>query len=137
MGKSQKEAIVEEVILALPTFKKYTDNAILMLSSSQLEDIKANLTNAIINGIVDYSKDRNNHVEVRSYSRSCVMNHLKKAKELNGGHTYKTTPVTSNTTTGVSTVVVKAFRQKVKVAPKGVNVDLLPNSLKEYAKTLV
>ena len=74
MGKGQKESIVEEVLLALPTFVKYQDNAILLLSSSQLEDIKANIMNGIINGIIEYSKDANNHAEVRVYSRSCVMN---------------------------------------------------------------
>ena len=51
MAKGQKEAVVEEVLLALPAFNKYKDNAILMLTNQQLENIKANIFNGIINGI--------------------------------------------------------------------------------------
>ena len=65
----QKEAVVSEVLLAIPTFKKNVDNAILLLSSQQLENIKANIMNGIINGLIEYSKDINNHGEVRTYAR--------------------------------------------------------------------
>ncbi len=129
MAKGQKEAVVEEVKLALgASFVPYSTNAILVLSSQQLEDIKANIFNGIINGTIEYGKDPNNHSEARSYARSMVMNHLKKAKELNGGHTYQT-----STTSGVP----KTVRVKAKVGPKGVNMDILPDELKEFAKTLV
>lgn len=125
--KGQKEAVVEEVLLALPSFVKHQDNAILMLNNTQLENIKANIFNGIINGVIEYGKDPNNHGEVRSYARSMVMNHLKKAKELNGGHAL----VKSDTPSA------KVTRVKLKLAPKGVNPDILPEELQEFAKTLV
>lgn len=132
MAKGQKEAVIEEVLLQLPNFTKYTDNAILLLTHTQLETIKINIANRIFSGDVEYGKDTSNVQEVKSYSRSMVMNHLKKAKELNGGHKYTTTASTSPTETKPRTV-----REKVKVAPKGVNPDLLTDELKEFAKTLV
>jgi hypothetical protein len=138
MSKSQKQSVVDEVMLALPNFVKYSDNAILLLSSQQLENIKANVFSGIINGTIEYSKDINNHAEVRSYARSMVMNHLKKAKELNGGNTY-----TSSSTGGANHVNSKSSTlstskvSRQRLAPKGVNPDLLTEELKEYAQTLV
>jgi hypothetical protein len=127
----QKEAVVAEVLLQLPTFQKYVDNALLKLSSQQLEDVKANVMNGILNGNIEYSKDPNNHAEVRTYARSMVMNHFKKAKELNGGCSY----VSPNA--GSSNPTPRTVRVKEKIAPKGVNPDLLPQELKDFAKTLV
>jgi hypothetical protein len=127
----QKEAVVAEVIAELPTFRKFGDNAILLLTASQLEIIKYRIYGGIAAGTIDYSKDRTNLSEVRSYARSMVMNHLKKAKELNGGHSYASNPANGSGPTP------RTVRLKEKIAPKGVNPDLLPQELKEYAKTLV
>lgn len=131
MAIGQKEAVVEAVLLQLPTFQKYKDNAILLLTTAQLEQVKDYVGSAIMSGLIEYSKDKTNTAEVRSYSRSMVMNHLKKAKELNGGHTYISNP-SSSSAPGTPVVRVKA-----KVAPKGVNPDLLPEDLREYVKSLV
>lgn len=131
MAKGQKEAVVEQVLLEMPTFKRHVDNAILVLSNTQLENIKANIFNGIINGLIEYGKDPNNHAEARSYARSMVMNHLKKAKELNGGHTY------SSNTTSSSSSGSKTVRVKAAIAPKGVNPELLTEELREFVKTLV
>lgn len=132
MAKGQKEAVVEQVLLQLPGFIKYQDNAILKLSQGQLESIKANIYSNIINGNIEYGKDLANLAEVRTYARSMVMNHLKKAKELNGGHTY-----TTSATPSVGGTVQRTVRTKVKLAPKGVNPDIMPEELQEFAKTLV
>jgi hypothetical protein len=142
--KGQKEAVVEQVEQELGSnFTKYTTNAILVLTSSQLENIKSNITAGILQGQIEYGKDVNNVSEVRTYARSMVMNHLKKAKELNGGHTYQSN---SNTTANSSDNIVRSasasnlprsVRSKVKIAPKGVNPDLLTDDLREFAKTLV
>lgn len=126
MGKQQKAAVVEEVLLAIPSFNLGVDNAKQMLTKAQLENIKANIMNGIINGTIDYSKDRNNHDEVRSYARSMVDNHLKKAKDLNGGNVYKS-----------STTTTKSAQPITKDAPKGVDTSILTPELKEIAKTLV
>jgi hypothetical protein len=128
---TQKEAVVEQVLLEMPTFKRHVDNAILVLSNQQLENIKANIFNGIINGVIEYGKNPNNHAEARSYARSMVMNHLKKAKELNGGHTY------SSNTAGPSPSSPKTVRVKAAIAPKGVNPELLTEELKEFVKTLI
>lgn len=137
--KGQKEAVIEEILNQLPTFNKYTDNALLKLSSDQLENVKASIFNGIINGTIEYGKDPNNHAEARSYARSMVMNHIKKAKELNGGHTYISASSSSSlvNTTTASVSSNKSIRQKAKIAPKGVNPDLLPDDLKEFAKKLI
>lgn len=127
----QKEAVIAEVMAELPNFVKYQDNAILLLSAQQLETVKQSIYGGITTGVIEYSKDKTNLAEVRSYARSMVMNHLKKAKELNGGHTYISNPSSSGAS--LNPVV----RVKAKIAPKGVNPDLLPEDLKEYVKTLV
>lgn len=128
----QKEAVIAEVLNHLPSFVKNQDNAILLLSSAQLEAIKSSIGSGISAGLIEYSKDITNAAEVRTYARSMVMNHLKKAKELNGGHGYISAPA------GDSNKVAKTVRVKEeKLAPKGVNPDLLPEELKEYVKSLV
>lgn len=128
MSMGQKEAVVAEVMAQIPTFRKNIDNALLLLSAAGLEQVKLRIQIGIQVGNIEYSKDPSNLAEVRPYARSMVMNHLKKAKELNGGNGY-----VSTTTNGQS----KTVRVKEKIAPKGVNVDLLPEELKEYVKTLV
>ncbi len=136
----QKEAVVAEVIAQLPNFQKYVDNAILLLSNAQLEAVKSAVVSGIAAGTIEYSKDITNSAEVRTYGRSMVMNHLKKAKELNGGHVYKavSTGITGDIDeTGTSTPQTRTVRSKVKIAPKGVNPDLLPEELKEFVKSLV
>ncbi len=131
MALGQKEAVIAEVMAELPNFVKYQDNAILLLSAQQLETVKQSIYGGITTGVIEYSKDKTNLAEVRSYARSMVMNHLKKAKELNGGHSY----VSNTSSPGSSTT--QTVRVKAKIAPKGVNPDLLPEELKEYVKTLV
>lgn len=134
MSKTQKQSVVDEVLLALPGFALHKDNAILHLTNQQLENIKANIMNGIINGTIDYSKDVNNHSEIRTYARSMVMNHLKKAKELNGGYAVVTT---INSSIGDSDQVYYTNRVKLKIAPKGVDVDVLPEELKELCRSLI
>ena len=127
----QKEAVVSQVLAHLPAFQKYIDNAILKLSNAQLEAIKDTIYHNILSGNVEYSKDKSKLFEVKSYARSMVMNHLKKAKELNGGHSFVSSPSSTNTSS------LKTIRVKEKIAPKGVNPDLLPEELKEFVKSLV
>ena len=82
---SQKKAVVDQVVAVLgSSFVPYTTNALDVLTDSQLEFIKQAIVCGLINGTIDYGKDRNDGKEVNKYGRSMVMNHLKKAKELNG-----------------------------------------------------
>jgi hypothetical protein len=133
MSKTQKQSVVDEVLMALPGFNLNKDYAILHLTNQQLENIKANIMNGIINGIIDYSKDVNNHAEVRSYARSMVMNWLKKGKELNGGYSL----ATNNSSINSGNAISHTSRVKLNIAPKGVNVDVLPQELKDLCLTLV
>ena len=127
----QKEAVINEIMAQLPGFVKHVDNALLKLSSAQLEAVKTAIGSGIIAGNIEYSKDPTKTTEVRSYARSMVMNHIKKAKELNGGNSYVSNPSSS------SNGSPKTVRVKEKLAPKGVNLDLLPEELAEFVKTLV
>ncbi len=126
----QKAAVIQEVLLFLPSFKIGTDNALLALSVADLESIKSSIQMRIMSGNIEYSKDPTNQAEVRTYARSMVMNHLKKAKELNGGHAYVSAPPGFNAPS-------KTVRVKDPKVPKGVDLSLLPEELKEFAKTLV
>jgi hypothetical protein len=125
----QKEAVVKQVLVELPTFQMHVDNAVSVLSTPQLENIKSAIYNGIVSGHIKYGKNINNTSEVRTYARSMVMNHLKKAKELNGGHVH-----VSNSNSNSSR---SSTRLKTRSMPKGVNPDLLTDELKELAKTLV
>jgi len=124
MIKGQKEAVVELVKSALPGFVPFKDIALVMLTATQLEDIKLRVTVGIQNCFIEYSKDPNNSGEVVPYARSMVMNHLKKAKELNGNQVYTTNPsvVQSN---------------KENKALSGIQMDLLPEELRNFVKTLI
>lgn len=138
MSKGQKEAVVDQIMSILPNFSKFKDNAILLISNDQLEIVKENIFQGIINGDIEYGKDRSNRAEVRTYARSMVMNHLKKAKELNGGQVNNNNASSvSATNTSTSNRAPSKMRSKLKKVPKGVNPNILSDELKEYAEYLV
>lgn len=121
--KGQKEAVVELVKQALPTFRPYMDMALVMLSKHQLERIKEDVGLAIMSGTIDYGKPLIRH-EVMAYARSMVMNHLKKARELNGNQVYGSTP---------AMVQSKLASKKLST----INMDLLSDELKTFVRSLV
>jgi hypothetical protein len=122
--KGQKEAVVELVKACLPNFHPYKDIALISLSKDMLESIKYQVGCDIVHGNVEYGKDRGNHNEVMAYARSMVMNHLKKARELNGNQVY-----------GKTSAVVQSSKQEKKLST--LNIDILPDDLKAYVKKLV
>ena len=103
----------------------FLTNAILILTKDELELIKETTFSAILNQTIEYGNHGQPAGEIKLYARSMVMNHLKKARELNGNMVY-------SSTTG-STRAVKAD----PVAPKGIVSSVLPEELQEYCKTLV
>lgn len=139
MSKSQKQAVIDEVLVHLPTFQLGKDSALSMLSPTQLNTIKDTIRDNILNGDITYSKDLSNRSEVQSYARSMVMNHLKKAKELNGGQgiVIVANPVANPSSTVSHRNVRVSLNKSKPIAPKGVKVDLLTEDLKEYVKILV
>lgn len=120
--KGQKEAVIELVMACLPSFQP-GDVALVMLTKDQLEDIKRQIGTDICNGLIEYSKAPD-FSDAYPYARSMVMNHLKKAKELNGNQTY-----------GKTTAQVKATAQDK--ALKDIDMSVLPTDLSEFVKTLV
>lgn len=130
MVKSQKDAVIEQVIRQLPTFVKYKDNALLLLTKTELDLVKINVAHGILNGEISYGKDLSKPAEVHAYARSMVMNHLKKARELNGGSSYyQTTSTPSVPKQSTTTTKVKS--------PKGVDLTILSEDLKEFVLQLV
>jgi len=121
--KGQKEAVIDYVCGCLPNFIKYKDMALIMLSKDQLESIKFSVAEDIMLGRVEYSKPLVKQ-EVTAYARSMVMNHLKKAKELNGNQVYGSTPA-----------MVQSRNEEKKLAT--LNIELLPDDLRVYVKTLI
>ena len=129
--KSQKQAVVDEVVAALgSSFTLGKDNALSMLTKLQLHLIKTNVAHAILNGEVAYTKSVSNPTEVIAYAKSMVMNHLKKAKELNGGGDFVAVSAQKESK------VVVAIASKVAL-PKGVKAHLLDAEMLEAAKSLV
>ena len=85
---SQKQSVVDAVTKVLGSSFSSTTPARDQLSDDQLSQVKAFVTAAIISGGVEYSKDITDEKEVSKYVSGMVSNHLRKAKELNGGSTY-------------------------------------------------
>lgn len=123
--KSQKTAVIDEVLIQLPNFVKFKDKAILSLSNAQLEAVKENVRAGIQSGLIEYSKSLSDVHEVRIYARSMCMNHIKKARELNG-----------NMVPGQAGAGPKAVKLK-DPKPEGVDLSLLPDDFKEYLQKLV
>ena len=121
--KGQKRSVVEAVQMMLPNFNLYKDIALVMLTKDQLESLKLEIGQRIFNGTIEYGKDRANKAEVFAYARSMTMNHLKKARELNGNQIYGVGPVTSQP------------KQSKTIAT--INMDLLSDELKAFVKSIV
>lgn len=84
---SQKQSVVNGVKSILGTSFDSAVPAKDQLSDAQTIELKKYVTSAIMNGQVEYSKDLDEK-EVAKYVAGMVSNHLRKAKELNGGSTY-------------------------------------------------
>lgn len=97
-----------------------------MLTKHQLECLKFETASGILAGLIEYSKPLN-PVEVTSYARSMVMNHLKKAKELNGNQVY-----------GVGQVVPAAVAApKQSKASAGIDMNILPDDLRAFVESIM
>jgi hypothetical protein len=123
MAKGQKEAVVELVCVALGSnFMPGKTNALSLLTSAQLSHIKDSVYNGIMCGDISYGKALL-HREVKSYASSVVMNHLKKAKELNGGQSATPSSVAKSTHIEASDTLQNL----------GIDVSILP----DYAKQIL
>ena len=84
MSISQKDAVVQAVKAQLGS--RYVEGADCskLLTKVDRQNISITLANGILNGNVAYSKTLD-AAEVRGYVSGLLSNHLRKAKELNGG----------------------------------------------------
>jgi len=85
---SQKEAVVNEVKVALGSNFNTSLPAKSQLNKDQLIVLKNNIISGITNGSISFNKDTNDIKKVALYVSGMVSNHFRKAKELNGGSIY-------------------------------------------------
>ena len=123
MKKSQKQAVVHAVKQMLPNFNLYKDIALVMLTKTQLESLKNEIGCDILGGCIEYRKSLSDRAEVMAYARSMVMNHLKKAKELNGNQIY-----------GVGPAIVQPKASKTVAA---IDMSILSDDLSAFIETLM
>ena len=87
----QKDAVINAVASILGDRYEAGINARELLSADEITSVKNTVANAILSGSVSYSKDTSDEKAVRRYVAGLVDNHLRKAKELNGGVKYSAT----------------------------------------------
>ena len=85
---TQKTAVVNAVKQILGSSYDPTRSVSELLTSDQKKTVVDQVTQGIIDGDVAYNKDTGNANAVRTYVSGMVSNHIRKAKELNGGTTY-------------------------------------------------
>lgn len=85
---SQKDSVVNEVKSILGSSFDASTPAREQLSNDQLKTVKSNIVAGIIAGSVDFKKETTDEKEISRYVSGMVSNHLRKAKELNGGTPY-------------------------------------------------
>lgn len=113
---SQKTAVVNAVKEVLgSTFVPNKTQVKDALSSDQLEEIRNNVFNGIINGDIQFNKDTSDEKALRRYVNGMIDNHFRKAKELNGGNKY----VPTNPGKGRRDPQLSALRKLVKNYSEG------------------
>lgn len=85
---SQKQAVVDEVKSVLGSSFDPSTPARDQLTDEQLKTIKSNIVSGIIGGSIEFKKETSDEKEIARYVSGMVSNHLRKAKELNGGSVY-------------------------------------------------
>ena len=88
MSISQKDSVVNEVKTILGSSFDPNSPARDQLSDEQLKTVKSNIVSGIVSGSIDFKKEVTDEKEISRYVSGMVSNHLRKAKELNGGSTY-------------------------------------------------
>ncbi len=89
MSTSQKEAVVNAVSKILgKSFVKGSTNVKETLTEDQLTELRETIFKGVKSGDITYNKDLADDKAVRRYVNGMIDNHLRKAKELNGGTKY-------------------------------------------------
>jgi len=87
--KSQKDAVVEAVKKTLGSSYDPAVPVSTLLTKEQKKEMAEQIIKQIMDGDVAYSKDITDEEAVKKYVPGMISNHIRKAKELNGG-TYTT-----------------------------------------------
>ncbi|CAB4125367.1 hypothetical protein UFOVP53_120 [uncultured Caudovirales phage] len=112
---SQKDSVVNEVKAILGSNFSSSVSVRDQLTDDQLDIIKNNVFQGIINGSISYTKELSDEKEVFKYASGMVSNYLRKAKELNGGVTY----VPSATTSGSRDAQLSELNKLLKSYTEG------------------
>lgn len=161
MATSQKDAViaaVKSVVGEIPAGTAMKG----ALSKDQLSTVQETVFNGIMDGSIDYSKDKTDAKLVRKYVNGMVDNYLRKAKELNGGNKYvavsnrtpkdaqlaelkKLASTMQNDPEKLASVnaaiaereaslrAAKVSSRKAKTAPAKIDATILPDELKDLA----
>lgn len=88
MSTTQKQSVVNSIKSILGSSFDPNQPARDQLTPDQLKQVKEEVLNGIKAGEIDFKKDLPDDKELSRYVSGMVSNHLRKAKELNGGETY-------------------------------------------------
>lgn len=90
---SQKQAVIDAVMDVMgSTFVSGQTNVKSLITQDQLTLVRQKVYDGIVAGKVAYNKDLSDTKTISRYVAGMVDNHLRKAKELNGGNQYKPSP---------------------------------------------
>jgi len=161
---TQKVAVVNTVKKVLGSTYDPNISVNDVLTRDQKKSVINSITQGIMNGDIAYNKDTTDESSVRTYVTGMVSNHIRKAKELNGGTQYSPTATgrgsrdaklsalskllnTYNEGTPEHTEIKQAIVQRraelkasvpktSKMKKQTIDVSDLPDDLKELANSL-
>lgn len=91
MSTSQKDAVVAAVAKILgKSFVPGATNVKDSLTEDQLTELRESIFKGIKSGDITFNKEMTDDKALRRYVNGMIDNHLRKAKELNGGQKYST-----------------------------------------------
>ena len=106
--RKQKQAVVEEIKNVLgDSFVEFETVVKDIITNEQRKAAKENIVKGIINGTIQYNKDRSDEAAVRKYGSNLVNNYLRKAKELNGNVVNKSKKREDTTIKNLKNLIIK------------------------------
>lgn len=90
---SQKQAVIDAVKDSMGSaFVSGQTNVKALITAEQLTEVRQKVYEGIVSGKVAYNKELTDTKTISRYVAGMIDNHLRKAKELNGGNQYKPSP---------------------------------------------
>lgn len=89
---SQKQAVISAVANELgSSFVSGQTNVRELLTDAQIDSIRSTVLEGVLSGSVTFGKDLTDVKAVKRYINGMIDNHIRKARELNGGNKYVAT----------------------------------------------